>query len=292
MEKIGIITDEASDLPQEIVEKNRIAVVPVKLDWPEIESMPGENTFQKMRELERREIKSFGKTSQPSPKNFLDKYKEKLSQFEKVICITLTSHHSGTFNSAIQGKNFLTEEEQKRVFVIDSLTASSGEALAVLKAIDLISQGKEAEEIIKELAEFFNRISFFIIMEDPKWLEASGRISHLVANLMRRLAKAGIKPLLTFKKGKLKPTVFRSNTNDIPTVLFRKFKEDNEKLNKGGKKIRAVVTHGDNLESARRLKEMIEKEFKNSEVVFLNIIDNVLGAVTGPDTLILAWVEP
>ena len=73
MEKIGIITDEAADLPKEIIEKYQIAVVPVKLDWPEIENLSGENTFQKMRELERRGIKSFGKTSQPSPKDFIDK---------------------------------------------------------------------------------------------------------------------------------------------------------------------------------------------------------------------------
>jgi len=291
MEKIGIVTDEGADLPQEIIEKNQIAVVPVKLDWPEIENLPGENTFQRMRELEKRGIKSFGKTSQPSPKNFLDKYKEKLSQFEKIICITLTSIHSGTYNSAIQGKNFLTEEEQKRVFVVDSLNASASEALTVLKAVDLVSRGKEAEEIVKELEDFVNRISFFVITEDPKWLEASGRISSLVANLMRRLAKAGIIPLLTFKKGKLKPTVFKANTSDIPTVLFRKFKNDIEKFKKEGKKIRAVITHGDDLESARRLKEMIEKEFKNSEVVFLNIIDNVIGAITGPNTLVLAWAE-
>ena len=291
MEKIGIVTDEGADLPQEIIEKNRIAVVPVKLDWPEIENLPGDNTFQKMRELEKKGIKSFGKTSQPSPKNFLDKYKELLGQFEKIICITLTSIHSGTYNSAIQGKNFLTEEEQKRVFVVDSLNASASEALTVLKAVDLVSRGKEAEETVKELEDFVNRISFFVITEDPKWLEASGRISSLVANLMRRLAKAGIIPLLTFKKGKLKPTVFKANTNDIPTVLFRKFKNDIEKFKKEGKKIRAVITHGDDLESARRLKEMIEKEFKNSQVVFLNIIDNVIGAITGPNTLVLAWAE-
>jgi len=66
MEKIGIVTEEATDLPREIIEKYQIAIVPVKLFWPEIENLPGENTFQKMRELEKTGTKSFGKTSQPS----------------------------------------------------------------------------------------------------------------------------------------------------------------------------------------------------------------------------------
>jgi len=62
MNKIGLVVDERADLPQEIIEKYQMAVVPVKMDWPEIENLPGENTFQKMREAEKREIKSFGKT--------------------------------------------------------------------------------------------------------------------------------------------------------------------------------------------------------------------------------------
>lgn len=57
MQKIGIITDEAADLPREIIEKHQIGIVPVKLNWPEIENLPGDNTFQKMRELEKRALK-------------------------------------------------------------------------------------------------------------------------------------------------------------------------------------------------------------------------------------------
>ena len=48
MKKIGIVVDAAVDLPQEIIEKHQIALVPVKMDWPDLENMPGENTFQKI----------------------------------------------------------------------------------------------------------------------------------------------------------------------------------------------------------------------------------------------------
>jgi len=113
MEKIGIVTEEAVDFPQEIIEKYQIAIVPVKLFWPELEEMPGENTFQKMRELEKRGIKSFGKTSQPSIKDFLDKYNFQLERFEKIICITLTSKLSGSHNSAIQARKFLVKNKKK-----------------------------------------------------------------------------------------------------------------------------------------------------------------------------------
>jgi len=312
MEKIGIITDEAADLPKDIIGKHQIAIVPVKLDWPEIENLPGENTFQKMRELEKRGIKSFGKTSQPSPKDFLDKYKYQLERFDKILCITLTSKLSGTYNSAIQAKNFLEIDKQGKIFIIDSLSASSGQALLVLKAIDLIAaqegeprsprfageaghegreSGKGIEEITQDLEKFVPKVQTFVVFEDPKWIEASGRIPHLLANVIRSLMKSEIRPVLTFKKGKLVLAGFKAHAKDVPTTLFRQFEKTTEKTRKQRKRIRTVITHGDNLAGAQRLKEMVEKEFENTEVAFINIINNVVGAPAGPNALTLAWCE-
>ncbi len=291
MEKISIITEETADLPQEIIEKYKIVIVPAKLDWPDLDNMPGENIFQKMRELDKKGIKSFGKTSQPSPKAYLDRYKEQFARFEKIICISLTSKLSGSYNSAIQAKSFLEKEKQKDVFVVDSLNASGGQALVILKAIDLININKKAEEIVEELEKFIPRAHFFVMFENPKWLEASGRISHLVASLMRRLAGAGIRPVLAFKKGVLVPAGLKSKAKKLPIAIFKQFEDKIKKLKLRNKKIRAVITHGDDTESAEELKEMIEKEFKNVEIAFINIINNVVGAPTGPNTLALAWCE-
>ena len=291
MEKIGIISDEAADLPKDIVEKHQIAIVPVKLDWPDLEKMPGENTFQKMRELEKQGIQSFGKTSQPSPNDFLEKYKNQLEKFDKIICITLTSKLSGTYNSAIQARNFLSPEKQKRVFVIDSLNASCGQALSVFKTIDLIKTGDGVEEIVVELERLIPKVRLLLMVSDPKWLEASGRIPHLVANLLRTMAQVGIRPMLTFREGILVPAGIKMGAKDITTVLLKQFKREVKKLTEKNQKIRVAITHGDYLEGAQRIKENLEKDFKNIEVAFLNIINNVVGAPTGPNTLALSWCE-
>ncbi|PIU42709.1 MAG: hypothetical protein CO034_03030 [Parcubacteria group bacterium CG_4_9_14_0_2_um_filter_35_11] len=291
MGEIGIVTEEAADLPADIVTKHQIAIVPVKLDWPEIEKIPGENTFQKMRELEKRGIKSFGKTSQPSPNDFLDKYKYQLERFEKVLCITLTSKLSGSNNSANLAKKFLNSKDGERVFVVDSLNATAGQALLVLKAIDLINSGKTIEEIVAELEKSIPHIHLLLIFNDPKWIEASGRISHLAANLMRKMAQAGIRPLSAFKDGVLVPVGIRLGAKDLPTALFKQLEKETKNLRKAGKKIRVTIVHGDHPKSAQRLKEMIEKELKNTEVVFINVIGNVIGAPIGPDALACAWCE-
>jgi len=291
MNKIGLVVDEGADLPKEIIEKYQMAVVPIKMDWPDIENLPGENTFQKMREAEKRGIKGFGKTSQPSPKDFLDSFKKQLEKFDKILCLALTSKLSGTYNSAIQAKDLLEPEQKERIFVVDTLNITCGEALLVLKAIDLINEGEDVEEIIKELEKLIPRVRLYGMLEEIKWLEASGRISHTLANWVRRMQKIGFRPIIGIKKGVIKAIGIKAGAKDIPTALFHQFEAKTKQFRNRGKKIRVAITHGDNFEGAQRLKELIEKNLKNTEVVFINLIDNVLGVLVGPDTLILAWCE-
>ena len=106
-----------------------------------------------------------------------------------------------------------------------------------------------------------------------------------------RLEKIGLRPILGIKNGKIKAVGIRKGARDIPSALFQELKEKTEKLRKQGKKIRVAITHGDNLEGAQRLEEAVEKELSGAEVTFLNLIDNILGVLTGPDSLIVAWCE-
>jgi DegV family protein with EDD domain len=290
MNRIGIVTEETADLLPETIEEHQIAIVPAVLIWPEMKGMPGENTFRKMRELEKQGVKSFGKTSQPTPNDFLAKYQHHIERFDKVLCITITSKLSGSHNSAVLARTLLAPEEQRRVFVVDSLNASGGQALVVLKAIDLIKDGKKIEEVVEQLEGFVPQVHLFAMFQDPKWLETSGRISHTVASLMRGMARIGVRPLLAFEKGKLVPAGLKTRAKDTAEVLFSKLEKDTEKARKAGKRIIVAITHGDDPEAALRLKRMAE-EMENIEVAFINIINNVVGVVTGPDTLAFAWCE-
>jgi DegV family protein with EDD domain len=285
---IGIVVDEAADLPQSIIEKHQIGIVPLNMHWPEIENIPGENLFQKIRELEKRGDNSFGKTSQPSPKAFLDVFKSQLELFEKIICLTVTSKHSGTYNSGCQSKRFLGEDG-KRIFMVDSLNVTGGLGLIVLRTVDLIEKGKSLEQILEELKAFIPQVKLVALLEDPKRLEASGRISPTVANWIRRMQKIGVRPLIGVKKGTVTTVGIRAGAKDMPTALFREIESKTKDLRSKDVKIRAVITHGDNLDRAQSLKEMIEKNLKDVEVAFVNLADNVLAVLLGPDALALAW---
>ena len=291
MDRIGLVTEETVDLPQEMINRLGIAIVPVVLTWPDLAAQSGRNTFQRMRELERQNIKSFGKTSQPSPREYLDKYRQQLQRFKQVLCVTITSKLSGSYNSAVLAKNLLAVEERSKVSVVDSLSASCGQGLVVLKAIDLVAKGMELDAIASKVEEFVPRVHVFAMFSDPKWLETSGRISHVVASLMRGMARLGVRPVLAFEKGALVPASLKSKAGDTALVLFNQLEKDTEKTRAAGKRIRIAITHGDDIEAASRLKEMAEKHIDNVEIACINLINDVVGAITGPDTLAFAWCE-
>jgi len=283
---IGIITEDTTGLSEEIIKENRIEIVYCKVSWPEGENLPGENIYQKMREGEKMGIRTFPKTSQPSPKDYLSAFQKQLKNFEKILCITLSSKLSGSFNSAYQAREMLKEKE--RIFLFDSLNATVGQAFFVLKAIELIKEGKEIEEILKECQKSIPKIHFYIFLEDPKWLEAGGRISHSVANWVRKFQKMHLFPCLGIKNGVVK-AIGITKGKDICEALFRQIESKSKKLAKN-KKIRVAIGYTDNFEMAKNLEKEIKEKLK-AEILLITFLSPVVGAHLGPGSLAAAWTE-
>ena len=112
-----------------------------------------------------------------------------------------------------------------------------------------------------------------------------------MATIVNGLAKAGVRPVLSTKNGALSPTGLKADAKDIPTALLRQFENDAKDLIKSGKKIRLAITHGDDSAGAQRLREITEKISPSIEVLFINIINNVVGVHVGPNSITLAWCE-
>ena len=282
---IGIVTDEIADLTPKIIERYQIEIVPFKLEWPKEKGLPGENIYQKMREAERRGIKNFPKTSQPSPGEYLKAFRKQLEKFEKVLCITASSRLSGAYNSAKQAERMI--ENPLSVFVFDSLNGSVGQALLVLRAIELIQQKREISETIKELKNLIPQIYLYLIFEDPKWIEAGGRITPRVANWIRRFQKLGFLPVLSLKNGIVKPSAL-VRSKSISEALFKKIEKSSKKIRSQGKRIRVIIGHADNLPEAINLKKRL-KESLGAEISYINLATPVVCAHTGPGTLVVAW---
>jgi len=283
---IGIVTENIACLLPKILERYQIEIAEAKFDWPELEKFPGENIYQKIREAWKSEAKTLPKTSQATPKSYLDAYKKQLERFDKILCLTVSSKVSGCYNSAIQAREMLSEKEKERVFILNTLNAVAGQALLVLKAIELIQEQREIEEIIEEIKKLVPQTRLYLSFEDPKGVESIGRITKSQANWIRRMKKLRIQPLMELKDGALgKGGVILAK--DGAKALFKKIQKESKKEMKAGKRIRVIINHADNLEGAKRLKEML-KEI-GAEVSFISEGSPIICAVTGPGTLLVGW---
>ncbi|HEX67670.1 MAG TPA: DegV family EDD domain-containing protein [bacterium] len=283
---IGIVTENLASLLPEILGKYSIELVEAKFNWPEIEELPGKSIYQKIKEAWRRGVKSLPKTSQASPLSYLTAFKKQLEKFKKILCLSFSSALSGCYNSALQAREMLGEEEKRKVFVLDTKNGASGQALLVLRSIELIQEGREIEEIIEELKSLIPLTHTYVIFKDPKGVEFLGRITKSQANWIRRMKRIGIHPLMEVKDGKIEKggVIFARGE---AKAIFKKILKESKQERKKGKRMRAVVNHADNEREAERVKEML-KEI-GVEVPYVAEGPPLICAVTGPGTLIVGW---
>jgi len=282
---IGIVTEDLSDLTAKIADFYKIAVVEAPVDWPQGQALPGAGLYQKMREAERQGIAALPKTSAPVPKSYIEAFKQQLVLFGQVLCVTASIKISGSYNAALQARQTL--EESERVTVIDSRQVASSQALVILRAIELIRQGWEIGDIAAGLEKYQAKIKSYIVVDDPKWLAAGGRISKTQADWIRRLNFLRLHLLITIKDGALAPggIVF---AKDKVGALSKKVAQDSQAIRAQGKRIRAVISHADDNASAKLLKRELKTKL-DAEVSFVALASPALGVHGGPGTLMCAW---
>lgn len=283
MNNIGIVADEAIDLPEEIIKENDISIIPFKLDLQKLEQFPG-NIYKKMEASEKQGVIAFVKTSQPSINDFLKTFQEKLKHYQEIICFTISSKLSGTYNAALQAQKFLSAEMKNRVHVFDTLNGSASQGLMALEAIKQIKQGFRTQEIVNKLNEEIKNFKLMGAYREGKWLEASGRIPHFI---QRGVEKMNLQPLFGLKEGKIAIISIKKNVKELSETIFQEFEKNTRKIRESGKKITASITHANDKLQADKLKELLAKI--NVETIFLNMFSVPLGGHLGPGTLVLGY---
>lgn len=281
MEKIGIITGEAADLPEELTEKYQIEIVKYPVWFPDEdkEEIKDRGTlYQKMR-VE----KKLPQTSHPSFIKFKQAYQKALEKFDKVLVISLSKEFSGTFDSAVQAKQQMNESEQERIEIFDSYLASVAKGLVVLKAQELINQEKKLPEILGELTEFRKKVKLFAFIEDLTWLIQGGRLRKPWTTPALILQKMRIRPAIGIVNGKVKMTGLEIFTEDQIQATLKELKRVSRKG-----KIKVAIAHaGLSEKDIVRLKDGVKKI--NGELLFVSELTLSVGAHTGPGTIITAY---
>ncbi|MBC7333837.1 MAG: DegV family EDD domain-containing protein [Actinobacteria bacterium] len=287
LRSIGIVTDEASEIPDNWASENDIEVVKATIEWPgiEMDKISGENIFQKMLEADKQGKNVFIKTGLSNIGGFKQAFERQLKKFDKVLYISVSSKFSGALNGAIQATKFFSDAERKRIFTFDTLSGSCGQGLFVIRAKELIEKDLSLDSILGKLKQMIPIVKIVAFFKDPKWVVASGRVSQKAGEWLKRMKKLGFHPAMTIKDGKAVSGGIVRARNEIEAIvkLIKKFER------KAQGKLRAFIAHGGVEENAREL----EVRLKNMgvEVSMTTMASLVVAGHTGPGTLLCAWHE-
>ncbi len=271
MSKIKIITDSTSDIPKDISKELGITVVPLTVyfgdkGYRDGYDLTNEEFYEKLKTSDEMPV-----TSQVTPIAFEEAFKKELDDYDSLICYTISSKGSGTYQSAMIAKENLGDTD---IEVVDTLNYSYGYGLTVVEAARMAKAGKSKEEILSKTKEMISKTNVYFIVDGLEYLKKGGRINSASAFIGSIL---DIKPLLTVKEGSIIPIdKIRGRKNVIPKMV-------NIIKSKGHDLSGRVVglAHGNTPEKIAEVKEALNKEF-SPKGFELAEVGSVIGAHTGP----------
>lgn len=264
-----IIGDSCLDLTEEMKQDGRYQMIPLTLQVGNAQVVD-DATFDQKAFLELvRACPECPKTACPSPEMFKEAYAS--ADADAVFVITLSGHLSGSQNSAALAKKLYEEEmterglagEMKKILVIDSLSASSGELNIAMFIRDLCEAGLSFEEVSGQALAYRDRMATYFVLESLDTLRKNGRLSGLQAFFATAL---NIKPVMGADKGVIiKLDQARGISKALQRMCDIAVKEAGDTSGK-----RAVVCHVNNPERAEYVKGELEKRADFKEIVITN----------------------
>ncbi|WP_300385312.1 DegV family protein [Clostridium sp.] len=195
MEKIRIVTDSCLDIPEDLIKKNNIEVLPVLINFEEKSYRDREEIDLKKMQYKIENEGIFPTTSQITPAKFEDYFRKSLAEGYKVIAILMSSNMSGTYNSACIAKEMIGSDD---IILVDTQVITSAQGFFVLKACELRDEGSKAEDIKDELLRMIPKMKASLCFESLENLVRGGRISKTAGALGSVL---GLRVIIGFEDG-------------------------------------------------------------------------------------------
>jgi len=278
---VKIITDSASDLPKEYIKKYNIEIVPLTVELEgKIYKDGVDITTEKFNQLM---IKSnqLPKTAHPSPETFKKVFLKYINDGYDILCLTISSKLSGTYQSAMIAKNNIKTSE--KIFVFDTLAASSGEALQVIKASKLIQKGEKIKEVLRKLTEYRNRINILILLDTLENIVKGGRLTKIQGVIAKIL---NFKIILHNNEGAVEMLEKIRGKKRFFKKVLEIIDERMKKLNLSN--LNVGITHVDNIEEAMMFKKIIEEKY-NPKDIFVNHMGATIATYAGRGGIIISF---
>jgi DegV family protein with EDD domain len=279
-ENTAVVLDSTADLSDPQTRHPNWRLVPLYVRF-------GEETFREYVDISEaefyrrlRESMDPPKSSQPSPADFQQVF-ESLSDFEHVLCVTLSAKISGTYESArLAAEN----TGDGRVRVLDSGVTSGGTVILADAIQRRLEQGTDDAEIEALVARFRRERGLLFTVDTLEYLIRGGRIGK-AAGLAGQLLS--VKPILVFDDGEVAPFKrVRGRGKAIAELekIFVEGSEDSPDLHVG-------VGHAEAQEDAEDLVRRVQEARPSATLDIVTTLGPVIGTHGGPGTLGLFWFQ-
>ena len=253
-----IVVDSCCELPEKYKKDPHFEIVPLGLEVGDYRIMDDEHFNQKEFLEQVASCPQCPRSSCPSPESYRQAFE---SEAEHIYVVTLSGNLSGSYNSAMVGRQmYLEEDESKQIYVMDSCSASCGETQLALLAASLEEQGLSFEEVVSRLEAFRSEMNTYFVLESLDTLKKNGRLTGLQAFFATKL---NIKPVMGADNG----TIIKLDQARGIQKALQRMAEIAVKEAGTTKDKRLVIAHCNAPERAQFMKEKLCSMAEFKEVV-------------------------
>ncbi len=257
-----VIIDSCGELTKEMKESGCFETAPLTIDVNGHHIVDDESFDQAQFLQWVEQSPECPKSSCPSPEKYMEGYN---CDAERVYAVTLSAELSGSYNSAVLGKNLYTEEYgEKDIYVFNSRSASIGETLIGLKIKECEDQGMSFEEVVETVETYIATQHTYFVLESLETLKKNGRLTGIKALVASAL---NIKPVMgSTPEGAIQQL---GKTRGVKKALLKMIQQLLDDAGDTGDKVLAI-SHCNCKERAEEVKKTILEQAQFKDVILLD----------------------
>ena len=282
-----IVTDTSANLPTAYLQQEHITIIPFTFhaDGDE-QACLDLNTFDAKTFYAQMRSGTKVSTSQIPPQRYLDVLTPMLEAGEDVLFVSMSSGISGSYASGqIAARQLREEFPARKLLLVDTYSASLGEGLLVMRAVDCRREGMSIDDTYTLLRSLRHRMAQIFTVDDLRYLRRTGRLSNLEAAVGTVLQ---IKPLLKGDpQGKIVCFAkLRGRQRAIEAIAKRY-----EELVRDAQTQTVGIAHADCAPDAQILTSLLRRSNCPPKQILLVDYEPVTGSHVGPGALALFFLS-
>ncbi|MDY7041214.1 MAG: DegV family protein [Chloroflexota bacterium] len=278
MPSVGVLTDSCASIPEALIEKYNIKVVPYYIHR-------GMDVLLDLVDVQRKEFfgwlstaKKLPKTANPGPGDYLQAFREMAQHTREIVTVHMTSLGSGAYQSALVARDMARDAlPDVHIEVIDSRNVSLCQGWMVIEAARAALDGVSFDGVVDCVRRLIPKSRMIQTADTLRYLYMGGRIGraqHLVGSLLR------IKPLISMDDGIIVPL---GTARNRPQAYLRIAEIMQEAAGQLGR-VKVAFVHAADPQEIDKLRQVVEERLNCVETVVAEL-SPALGVHTGPGTV-------